>query len=660
MKKLFTLLLLLPFLTSAGQSQRPWEEVLASIMTAEDMESETWEDTYEMLCELEQHPLDLNTVTREELEALPFLTEQQVEDFMEYRDRYGALKTLNELRMMRSLDYVQIELLHHFAYVDFRDEEPAFPKLNSILKYGRQELMANVRVPLYKRKGDDNGYMGYPYSHWLRYQFSYSDNVKAGIVGAQDEGEPFFKGRNAAGYDCYSYYVQLKHLGRLENVVIGKYKLAAGMGLVLNNSFGLGKLAMLQQMGRSNGTVVRPHASRSYSGYFQGAAATLRLSPQWQLTGFLSYRPLDGTLNENGSLRTIVTHGYHRTATEMEKKNNSHATDAGTHIAWRKGGLRAGATVAYTHLDRRLEPDTRTLYRRYNAQGQDFLNLSADYGYVSHRLAASGETAINRDGALATINSLNLQATNEVEVTLMQRFYSYRYTALYARSLSEGGHVQNESAFYLGAAWHPSPRLRLQAYTDYAHFAWARYGVSKPSHAWDNLLAATYGTDRWSLSGRYRLHLRQRDNETKDKLEDNTEHRGRLSLTLQHGDFNTNTQMDAVSVSSDWGYMLSQSLSYQRHRLKGGFSGGYFHTTGYDSRLYIYERGPLYSFSFPAFYGEGFRLMLLLQAAPTKQLTLTAKAGFTHYFDRSTIGSDLQEINSSSKTDIELQLRWKF
>ena len=43
-----------------------------------------------------------------------------------------------------------------------------------------------------------------------------------------------------------------------------------------------------------------------------------------------------------------------------------------------------------------------------------------------------------------------------------------------------------------------------------------------------------------------------------------------------------------------------------------------------------------------------------------KQLTLTAKAGYTHYFDRSTIGSGLQEINSSSMTDLSFQLRWRF
>ena len=661
MKALLTTLLLMWGLTVNSQSQRPWEQLLAEALTAEDLESGVWEDTYDMLCELEEQPLNLNTASREELEQLPFLSAQQVEDMMEYRDRYGIMRSMNELRMIRSMDYLQIALLPYFTYVDDQPQEEQFPSLDDIRKYARHEVMANVRVPFYTRKGDKDGYLGYPYRHWVRYQLSYRDYVKAGIIGSQDAGEPFFSGRNGAGYDFYSYYLQVKHLGRIENVVIGKYKASVGMGLVLNNGFGMGKLATLQQLGRNSGAIVRPHSSRSQTGFFQGAAATVRLSSHWQLTGMLSYRPIDATLNDDGTMRTILTDGYHRTTTEMEKKHNSHATDAGGHIAYRTGGLHAGATVLYTHLDRRLTPDTKTLYRRYYAQGRDFVNLSADYGYLHPRFALSGETAMNGDGALATINSLSVKAADRLSILLLQRFYSYRYTALYARSLSESGHVQNESAVYLGATWQPTPRLMLQAYTDYSHFAWARYQVSQPSDAWDNLLTATYNTGAWSLSGRYRLHLRQKDGDDEGKtLRQQTEHRFRLAVGWQGSGVGCTTQGDIVATGEhQWGYMLSEAVTGQWRTVKVSGSAGYFHTDSYDTRIYVYERTPLYNFSFPSFYGEGLRLMLMAQGNVNSRLTLTAKLGFTHYFDRSTIGSGMQEISGSSQTDLDVQLRWK-
>lgn len=660
MKALLTVVLLLTVLSSAAQEHRAWEPLLAQVLTSDDLEAETWEDTYTLLCELEEQPLDLNTVTREELEQLPFLSAQQVEGIVAYLYYYGPMKSLSELRMIKALDRIQVNLLRCFTYVGDERQESPYPRLNDILSYGRHELMGNVRLPFYEREGDKNGYLGYPYRHWGRYQLTYRDYVKLGAVFSQDAGEPFFAGRNKAGYDFYSYYLQLKHLHRVENLVIGKYKLSAGMGLVLNNSFGMGKLVMLQQLGRSTNTV-RPHASRSQSGYFRGIAATVSLSPHCRLTAFASYRPQDATLNDDGTAATLLADGYHRTQTEMDKKDNTHATDAGARVFYRDGAFHAGATAVYTHFDRELRPNTATLYRRHYAQGNDFLNVSADYGYLHHRFSLNGETAMNRDGALATINSLNANVSDQLSVMLLQRFYSYSYTALYARSLSEGGRVQNESGVYLGLTWKPTPSLRLQAYTDYAYFAWARYQVSKPSHAWDNLVTAAYSRQLWSLTGRYRLHFRQKDNEAKTALDNLTEHRFRLAFSrLELGRLSTTTQTDAIVADSEWGYMLTQTVNARWPSLLLNVGGGYFHTTGYDSRLYVYERGPLYSFSFPAYYGEGLRLHLLAQVSVSHNLSLTAKIGYTHYYDRSTIGSGLQQIDGSSQTDLDLQARWKF
>ena len=86
----------------------------------------------------------------------------------------------------------------------------------------------------------------------------------------------------------------------------------------------------------------------------------------------------------------------------------------------------------------------------------------------------------------------------------------------------------------------------------------------------------------------------------------------------------------------------------------------YFHTNDYSSRLYVYERGLLYSFSFPAFYGKGLRYSLFARADFNRHLMLIMKCGSTKYFDRDHISSGLQQINASSMTDLELQIRWKF
>jgi len=644
-----------------AQEQRPWEQYLNEVMTAEDAGSTAWEQTYELLCELEQHPLNINHVTREQLEELPFLSAQQVEGIMAYLWRYGRMESLGELMMISELDYAQRRLLTYFIYVDEQETEndrQQAPSLKQIAKYGHHELIATGRVPFYDRRGDNSGYLGPKYRHWLRYQFTYGDQVKAGVVGAQDAGEPFFANKNRWGYDYYSFYVQMRNIGRIESLVVGNYRVSMGMGLVMNNSFSLGKLAMLQNLGRSAYTL-RAHSSRSVGSLF-GAATTVDVGKDLKLTAFASYSPADATLNKDGTAATILDTDYHRTETEMGKKHNLHLLKTGGSLRYNAHGLRLGVNTLYTHLDRMLNPSTSILYRRHYPQGSDFLNLSLDYGFANARWNLNGETATDRKGHLATINSVSLRLSDVASLMVLQRFYSYAYTSLDAQSFSDGGRVQNESGIYLGWTWQPSQTFRLNAYTDYAYFAWAKYQVSQSSYSWDNLLQAIWQKQNWTINGRYRFRLRQKDDESKKSLTNRLEHRGRLGMDYagKHG-LTGRLQIDACHVQEAWGVMVSGSLSYTRQWLRLNAGTGYFHTDNYDNRLYLYEQGPLYTYSMAQFYGEGIRYWLMARAGIGKRLMLTAKIGMTDYFDRTVIGSSYQQVDGSSLTDLDLQVRIK-
>ena len=107
--------------------------------------------------------------------------------------------------------------------------------------------MATAEAPLYKPDGSDK-YRGYLLKHWIRYETSYYDRIKLGFIGAQDAGEPFFAERNKTGYDFYSYYLQLQNINRLDRLIVGKYRVLMGMGLVINSNFALGKSMMLQKI----------------------------------------------------------------------------------------------------------------------------------------------------------------------------------------------------------------------------------------------------------------------------------------------------------------------------------------------------------------------------------------------------------------------------
>ena len=201
MRTTFILLLCFIFLCSYAQEKgHRWETVLEQVMTAEDMADEGWQQNYEMLCELEQNPININRTTREELEALPFLSAQQVEAIMEYLYRYGSMKSMAELMMIREIGPQERQLLQCFVYAG---DEP------KTAMHAKHELTASAQIPMYERKGDRKGYLGDKYRHWLRYQMKIGDKMKLGLVASKDAGEPFFKDKNKYGYDYYSPYLEL-------------------------------------------------------------------------------------------------------------------------------------------------------------------------------------------------------------------------------------------------------------------------------------------------------------------------------------------------------------------------------------------------------------------------------------------------------------------
>lgn len=668
MKHWFVSLCLTFCLSAIAQHQTTWEQTWHEVIHTEDMDDDEAEDTYERLQQLAEHPVDLNKATHQELEQLPFLSEQQIDELMEYLLRYGPMRSFGELRMIRSLSYQQQALLPFF--VEIREEpvkEKAFPHWSTIARYGKHTLTMTGRLPCYNRQGDldhhDTGYLGPKYRHSLRYEFSYGTYLKLGFVGAQDAGEPFFSSNNPWGYDAYSYYLQIQHLGRLENAIVGKYKISAGMGLVLNSSFSLGKQVMLQSLGRHTNTL-RPHGSRSEADYLQGAAATVRLFRPLTATFFASYRPVDATLNTDGTAATIITSGYHRTLTEFKKKHNTHQADVGATINYRQGGFHLGANAAYTQLDRRLQPNKKERYRLYYPQGEHFLNTSIDYGYKHYRFTFNGETATNADGALATIHTLSYQLSQFLSIMALQRFYSYRYTSLHAHCFGETSRTQNESGYYLGFSWHPISNLNLQGYADYAYFPWERYQVSQSSHSWDFMFQGDYQLQRWNLSARHRVRLRQKDNADKTALVPDNEQRGRLSLTYAHpSNWSAKTELDYVRSdykTTSRGYMVSEHLAFSQQWWQMSLTAGYFNTDDYNGRIYIYERQMQHDFSFPMFYGQGIRTALFVKADVMQQLQLSAKFGYTNYFDRAVIGTGQQQIAQSHTTDLDLQVRWKF
>ena len=78
---LVSLLISLFYLPLCAQTETTseWEDVTEQLAMDNDDEEKDWTNNLEDLAYLKDNPLNLNKITKEQLELFPFLTDQQIE-----------------------------------------------------------------------------------------------------------------------------------------------------------------------------------------------------------------------------------------------------------------------------------------------------------------------------------------------------------------------------------------------------------------------------------------------------------------------------------------------------------------------------------------------------------------------------------------------------
>ncbi len=145
-----SMLLITPVLEAQNTTVSLWEENIEQLSM--DEEEKNWEDELEELSNRLQEPVNINVATKHELEQFPFLSDIQIENILAYVYIHGQMQTIYELQLVEEMDKHTIDLLLPFVCVHPVAEKRGFPRLKSLLKYGKQEVLTRLDVPFYTRK----------------------------------------------------------------------------------------------------------------------------------------------------------------------------------------------------------------------------------------------------------------------------------------------------------------------------------------------------------------------------------------------------------------------------------------------------------------------------------------------------------------------------
>lgn len=684
MKNNFYILLLFLFLVFAGPlsaQQANWREYVEQLAEEEEMNEATIENIYQELLQLENNPLDLNRITREQLERIPLISFDEMTAIIDFVEKNRPLYTVFELRNVPYLNLETVERIVPFFYAGDGAPPGISRSPSGIFRGGQQELQFRLDKTVTPRAGYGNfsdsildlypnrKYRGEDFYTSLRYSFRYREKIQMGFTAEKDAGEPFLKQGYPRGYDHYGLHLIVRDIGILEKVALGDYRLSFGQGLILNNDFIISKSWSTESIARRTQQPKR-HFSTAEYGFFRGAAAVAAMG-DFAITAFYSNKGIDTNLTEEGKITSFKNDGLHRTPSEIEKKKNSREEVTGGNINYRRERFQAGISGLYHTYSRMYSPTLRG-YNLYYLRDSTNVNASIDYSYQLPGFIFAGETAISRNGSVATIHTMQYRLSSDLSFSVLHRYFPISYQALYGQAFSEGSAVCNERGLFFGTQFKPFRRFTVNSYLDIVHYPWLKYGVDIPSNALDFYLLATYTLSRQSsLDIRYKYKRKEKNMSWPDENSTTVLPYATQKIRLRYDhasksgwEFRTTADMTHYSEKhfpTENGYMLSQNISYRgKKAITGDFYLAFFDAATYDVRLYSYERNLLNSFYMPSFYGKGMRLALSAKYNVSSSLILSVKAGHTRYFNRETIGSGTELIDSNGRTDLYFYLRWKF
>ncbi len=647
-----------------------WDDFVQSLSyDAETATGQSWQDYLLGLEQLHTNPLDINTATPEEMAQIPFLTAGQIQDIQAYVHLDGPMKTLGELALIPSIDAETRRILPLFLYVsDRRGKTGKTTGFQSLFAGHRHTIDTRTDVPLYHRRGFQTGYYrGDALYNRIRYNMT-SSHVQAGAHAEKDAGEKWF--------DSYGAYLMLRDLGTVRNLIVGDFRAGWGEGLVMGARSLSGKSGMMNPTSQG----VRPMTGTGETGYMRGAAITLGSNVPyqadgkritWQTTLFASYNLLDATLNDDGTVRTFVTTGYHRSENEIFKKNNTSATTLGAHAQLGYRHLTFGVTGYWQHLSRKLSPGNER-YRQWYPRGNNFGNIGLSVVYSHYRWTASSELAYGLSseskGGIAAFGKVIYLATRNWKLGLAGRYYSHKYYSFYSSALSENSETRNETGVMFRVEATPWRNWTLTSYIDFFSDYWPRYHMTHSSNGQDFMIEARWQPTSMTNSARHELSLRYnlKRKESSDIMIPH--HRVRMQWTAEPSDrckLQTTGNLHVATNTGETrkvGFSVSENIKTVMLRNRSmvlTVMGAYFNTPDYLTRVYVYEPALWNCISGTTYFGQGMRAVAGLRYThPRGHWMVEGRYSLTKMFDRDYIASGEDMIPGNIKNDISIQIRY--
>lgn len=445
----------------------------------------------ETLSSLKNSPLNINNASRIELTQLPWFSELDIGKIIKAR----KAKPISSWKELQNIGINEITISEIKDYIIFKDK-PGL-KLNQRTRGEYSESKDNFESTL---------------KYYQRTLFEY-DKFSFGFLSQKDEGEK-------DPIDFYSYFIEYNGDKTLKQGVLGKYRLAAGQGILFAPKLGMSKSSAATSVAIKKYKTIKPYTSSYEIWELEGAAANIELG-NFEIIPFYSYTKLSANLDSLLNITSFNESGLHL---DVEKKNNVKETIYGSSLNYNWEHNSLGLVYSSFKFEHEFKDPQKAA--EYNAVGFNFL-------LHQNTFPTFGELA-QADDKLAGLIGTKF-GDNKLRHLVLFRYYEKNFPTWHGNPFSTQSKFDNEVGLYYGITLIPFARTKINCYFDLWDFPETRYFEKMP----------TVGSEQFL--------------QVETRFKTNT-----LRLTLQHKDKEKYLSLDEARIRdfertllrADWWQML--------------------------------------------------------------------------------------------------------
>jgi len=535
----------------SGQGQS-----LDEILTEFQLDDEESVLSAEDLLTLEQfvrEPLNLNSVSRKQLEKIPLLPSSDISLILKKRNELGQFISIFEILQFQELDPVTRQLLPLTTTVE--EVRPLGVVLRNRWTTSTEDIRMVTRVDFQRA------------------------SASGGFVLERDPGEPTLT-------DFASAHLSIP-VNSHTRAIVGDFQLHSGYGLLFGRSSrpfkGNTSITYFSRPGRG----LRPWRSTLEQWALRGAAVEYEYKSNTWIAS-LSSSPMDAIL-DSLSVTSISVSGLHQSETARDRKHNLNEESA--ILAWKRSGEQAQVGIL-TAVDRwQIDGNSPT-----NRPPQSYGSVHGQYTF--DKLSFFGETAVYNGTSPsyltgATLDMKTLRWMGSV------RYYPGGFRGPRSRPLGEWSRDQlNESGIYQALSI-STGKIRLFSYGDWYRETVAVSEGGQPVRGFETAATLSF---RWRYGGNALLRWKREDKSGEDGIAyageifqpNSSRETWRASSTLPvNKQLKWQFQGDRVVAQDDDGQHTGHGLSTKMHLAtkswRISFNWVMYRSDDWASRIYVWD-----------------------------------------------------------------------